>query len=383
MLTLSMRVTMRAISALLCLVATAAAQTTWIVAAAGGGHFLDIPPAVAAASPGDTLLVRAGNYTSFVVSKGIRIVGENGAAVTSGSAAAVTIDRVPGGETCVVRGLAAAVFGFPLPVVARDCLGHVHLEDLSLSSPVHIDRCRQVSLYEVAAFGAPALRITDSTVLVVACRMTAFVSVLARNHAIGVERSNVTFAHGSAQGGLNYSGVGSGSGIELRSGQLFLSGGASTILSAGDALVGPTLPTPAILTLAGSIVLDPEVVLLPRWGGAPISGGASVTVRPVPSVSAAVAGQVLTVTTRSVPGHRIYLLAGLTLEPNLSLPFGDLWISSFHVLLDAAVVPAAGTHITTVGLPPSAPATLFGFQAVDVGPGTLELSTPTACTIDA
>jgi hypothetical protein len=49
-----------------------------IVDAANGGgtHFLDIPPAVAAAQPGDTIRVRAGTYNGFTLNIGISVVAE-------------------------------------------------------------------------------------------------------------------------------------------------------------------------------------------------------------------------------------------------------------------------------------------------------------------
>ncbi|MCC6409119.1 MAG: hypothetical protein IT453_18315 [Planctomycetes bacterium] len=46
----------------------------WIVDAAGGGDFLDLPPAIAAAAPGDVLLVVPGDYSGFLLDKALVVL---------------------------------------------------------------------------------------------------------------------------------------------------------------------------------------------------------------------------------------------------------------------------------------------------------------------
>jgi hypothetical protein len=193
----------------------------------------------------------------------------------------------------------------------------------------------------------------------------------------------VTFTHGTATGGLNYSGAGAGSGIELRSGSLVLAGDSATVISAGDSIVTPNPPAHAILTVGGSITVDPKVRLLPKAGGLPIGGGASVVTRPVPSLQASVVAQALTVTTVATPGHAVHLFVGTALQPTLDLPFGRLWLDWPHFLLGSAVVPASGVHTTKVGLPAFLPGTLVTLQTVAVSGGGVELSAPVEITVDA
>lgn len=65
------------------LLASHAAATTYVIDDDGGPgvDFTDIAPAIAAASPGDVLLVRAGHYSGFTLTKGLSIFGESGVIV--------------------------------------------------------------------------------------------------------------------------------------------------------------------------------------------------------------------------------------------------------------------------------------------------------------
>jgi hypothetical protein len=60
------------------LLATVGQAGKIIVDASGGAgsHFTDIPPAIAAAQPGDLILVRIGKYSNSVLDKGLTILGE-------------------------------------------------------------------------------------------------------------------------------------------------------------------------------------------------------------------------------------------------------------------------------------------------------------------
>jgi hypothetical protein len=354
------------------------AQTTWIVDAGGNGNFRDLPPAVAAAQAGDVLVVRAGLYNSFTVGKGLRIVGDPGVMVNGQSIA--NIVGVPAGETCLVRGLANGAFAEKAFLV-QDCLGHVHLEGMVVRR-MDVLRSRQVTLHGLRLDGAPALLAEDSTVHVVQCTLAAALSVLTPTHALVVVRSVVTFAHGTATGGTNYSGVGAGSGVELRSGTLVLAGDAATVVAGGSALIG-SATAPAIVTLGGAIVRDPAVALVPRGGALPIVGPAAVAVRPVPSLRANVSARTLTVAALAPPGQTVHLLAGAAYQPPVTLPFGDLWVGWPLLVLSSAVVPPSGTQLTSLNLPPLAPAALVTLQSLVQAGSQLELSVPVTLTVDA
>lgn len=100
-----------------------------VVDAAGGGSFTDLQPAIDAAVPGDTLLVKTGNYGPFALQEGLSIVSDEGATVVVlGNS---SIQSVPVGQTAVVSGIelrgdspwssALVVFGCAGPVRLQDC----------------------------------------------------------------------------------------------------------------------------------------------------------------------------------------------------------------------------------------------------------------------
>ncbi len=95
--------------------------TTWIVDASGGSgaSFTDIPPAIAAASPGDVLLVQPGSYSGFVLDKGLAILGY-GNVVVAGPAQVLGIDAP---QRALLLDLAADeldVLGCTAAVVVRE-----------------------------------------------------------------------------------------------------------------------------------------------------------------------------------------------------------------------------------------------------------------------
>ncbi len=108
--------------------ATVSAQTTWIVdnQARPGSHFTDMPQAIAAASPGDTIFARPSvtPYSAFTVDKGLTIIGP------LQTPSPVTIHNIPASQRFVAFGL-TNVRGQEHVVRIYDCLGPVHLQTLT------------------------------------------------------------------------------------------------------------------------------------------------------------------------------------------------------------------------------------------------------------
>ncbi len=81
------------------LLPSVAGAGTLVVDASGGGDFPDLPPAIAAAAPGDTIVVRDGVYSAFTVGKPLVLVAEAGQ--TPAAAAAVVTGIPPAGEVSI------------------------------------------------------------------------------------------------------------------------------------------------------------------------------------------------------------------------------------------------------------------------------------------
>ena len=118
-----------------CLAAPLAAATLTV---GPGGAFAEIADAVAAAQPGDDILVEPGTYQGFVVDKPLRIFGTGpGVIVTTLGTYGVELRNIPAGEEAVVAGL--EVLALPLlespsaGVLVEDCPGTVVLSDVNVT----------------------------------------------------------------------------------------------------------------------------------------------------------------------------------------------------------------------------------------------------------
>jgi len=125
------------------------AQTTWIVNSAGGGQFTDIPPAIAAASPGDRIVVQgAGPYSAFVLDKGLDVEAVNSALTPK-----IEVVGVPAGQRARVAGFHLQNGSGRVQVSVEACAGGVSLVDLQEIVPVP---------YYGSGIGEAGLRIVDS-----------------------------------------------------------------------------------------------------------------------------------------------------------------------------------------------------------------------------
>ena len=118
----------------------AIAQRTWVVDMAGrpGTDHGDIPAAVAAAAPGDRVVVRstgANLYTSPTIDKPLSLVALNTHQPAGGTAVAMAgvlrIQRIPAGTHVRVVGFEIDTNPFfPWGIEVTDCAGLVHLEGM-------------------------------------------------------------------------------------------------------------------------------------------------------------------------------------------------------------------------------------------------------------
>lgn len=112
-----------------------------VVDGGGGGQYSTIQPAIDAALPGDTVLVKGGTYPGFqVVGKGLSLVGEFGMSVTCTSA--VLVDGVPTGQRVLLQNLTLRQTVGPFIVGAlrvRNSAGGVRIESCIVEPQMRID----------------------------------------------------------------------------------------------------------------------------------------------------------------------------------------------------------------------------------------------------
>lgn len=96
----------------------ATTQATWYVGP--NGNFADIPAAVAAAAPGDLILIGAGRYTAPQIHRGLTLAAVGSWVEVSGT---LTVTGVPRGEVVTLLG----IVGGYLELVATNNRGQLHL----------------------------------------------------------------------------------------------------------------------------------------------------------------------------------------------------------------------------------------------------------------
>jgi len=154
--------------------------TVWTVDDSGGPgvDFTDLPPAIAAASPGDVLLVRAGSYSKPIVNKGLSIHADQGAVVT---VAGLRVESIPAGERVTLSGLTSPANG-----LISSCAGMVWIQGCRFQPPaaggyaLQVLDCVDVVLVDVVGIGGgtaftsfatpgPGLQTSNSAVHVFEC----------------------------------------------------------------------------------------------------------------------------------------------------------------------------------------------------------------------
>ncbi|MFG0319509.1 MAG: hypothetical protein ACF8XB_19720 [Planctomycetota bacterium JB042] len=190
-----------------------AIAATIVVDASGGGDHLDLPPAIAAAAPGDTIVVRNGTYSPFVLDKGLTILAGSGDAPVVGGDA--EIRDLPSGAEVRVASLTFHRLDL------ESSAGSIHLDACTLGldsqlDVLEIDSCHRVTLSRcvvdpdtmvVSGFNA-GTTITDSFVVASECSFrgaSAFYDIfdLGPNgsHAVVADGSVVYLFASSLRGG--------------------------------------------------------------------------------------------------------------------------------------------------------------------------------------
>ncbi|MHC5212108.1 MAG: right-handed parallel beta-helix repeat-containing protein [Planctomycetota bacterium] len=255
-----------------------------------GSQFLQISQAVAAAAPGDTVLVRTGGYDEFTVQgKSLVVTADLGAFV---EVPRFTVRDVPAGQSVRVHGIGTNSLNDGPALRVQDCLGPVWIEDCSLIGPlqalaaategVRILNSAAVSLHRCTLGGSfaydlpagPGLRANDSLVALFDCvaaggqggNSSDTGATLPAGPGALVDGGTLYASGSSFSGGMGGSGSTSFGCVDAGDGApgLVLDGGAKAHLldtatvggAGGNALPGCTdgAPGPAQLILAGTLL---------------------------------------------------------------------------------------------------------------------------------
>jgi hypothetical protein len=290
----------------------AALPTIWIVDASNGPgtNFTDLPAAVAAASSGDTIIVRPGNYAAFnVTGKALTIRGA-GAATTivsnpppAGSTAHSTISGVPAGAIFYVSGIAFSPAA-PIPVSVNPGLtidgatSEVVVSDsviagvnfLGTGTPglvvsggavAHVTRCTCTGTSGLGGSGGSAAlvyagsRLAADDCLFMGGSAGSF--FLATGGAgVAVNGGLATLSRSSAFGG--HCQVNGGEGVAvLNGGFARIAGIAANTFQGGQGLTLITHGQAIFADAASSAIVHGAVTLLSAAGGAAITAGPVTT----------------------------------------------------------------------------------------------------------
>lgn len=396
----------------LCLLlsAHAAAQgKVWVVddVAGPGVDFTTLPPAIAAAANGDTILVQPGQYHDLVDidGKSLALIGpaQPEVAYTAG----IRVRNLAAGQHVLLRNLTSWFEPFvasELKVLLEDNAGTVWIEDFRLQAQpggrAQFENCAEVvllrSVFKGGAEPPPAADLTGSGIVGV-------VSIDSSVHAYGCEFIG---GSGSVSGFIAYGSDGADA-FQLKGGLLFA---ADCTFTGGDAgiIPGPTCGSghsgdgieltagataPSASTLGGSFEAgeaDVGCSFLPpgqpiglfagtyeELAGLPCSLDVQATVRE---------GGLLTVAFTGAPGAAAFLALSFVPDALYFPPFlGSLLLGPpYAVVLGTALPPSGNLQLDLpVGfLPPAAEMLLFhGQLGLLLTNGTFQLCSGSAVTL--
>ncbi len=351
-----------------------AAQRTWIVDQANGPgtNFTDIPMAIAAAAPGDNVIVRAGSsYSGFLLGKPLQILAEPNVSVQAFSISpGALIANLPAGGEIVLDGF------LKCDVYVNRCAGSVFIQNIGCdravvtnSAAVTFAGCRLGSGSSATFMGA---RVDGSVVTYDRCRILGGCAGFGGATGVGLEvlRSTVVSSRTSIVGGAPCQ-LPAAASAAIRLGQSVL-----TLTGDGSARVAPGQPGPNAIEGTGTVIMSPLVSV----NGA-VASSVAVVSHHVPSLAASAAGvgQPRVVDLRATSGAYFLLALGYPGTPTrLAGTLGDLWLDPARplALFAAGFVPPSGriVHRLPGAMNPSLVGVRVAWQAAAFEQGVLTLS---------
>jgi hypothetical protein len=329
----------------MCLAGIAGA-TTYVVDVNGGAgvDFTDIPPAIAAASAGDIILVHPGSYSSFTLSTGLSIVGSPGTSTLD-----IQVANIVSGPHVALASLSfrkLSISACAVPVLVNDLVKPSSLQSSGVAT-IEIDACADVRLHGVQVTnaqgftGRTGLEASSSRVEITASAFHAgqgvnnpFATGVGGPGGIGISCLGDSDVHVSlssifgGQGGNSLTGFGyvgdggnGGSGIQVAdSAKVLVTGRPSDAVNGGSGGFGPGndgVPASGLLVAASGTARVSAVTF--HGGSTPpllapgISGPADVVTPIDPSLEVSgtlSAGQTVTFTFHGTAGDSARLRLG-------------------------------------------------------------------------
>ncbi len=354
-----------------------ASQQTWIVDEAGVPpfDFDDLPAAEAAASDGDTILVRAGSYAPIVTDKALTIRFAAGSIVEPG---VFRIGSLAAGKQFVMSGYvgtATPIFGTVLEVTSNP--GSVYFDRVASGRSLTIQASDNVTLSECTVGGLGVLITSNSHVTAQLCEFTgsdAGVPTKLTPSASGVRvfDSTLVLAQCDVTGGdgtVGLFGFNGAPAIQATNTTLRISGDARSVIRAGMSTLGP--PVAAVTTIGGTVQRSPAVTFFPQLGAPDVSGTHTpLPGRPVAMTAAGAGpGNTVVIETISDQGDALAAFIGRPgpLVSTTAGPFG-LDAAAFGLFASAVQGPS---EVWVLALPlPPIPALegwVVGVQALSIG----------------
>jgi hypothetical protein len=370
----------------------AGAQNTWIVDALNrpGTHFTDLPPAVAAASPGDVLFVRydGGPYNSFSTSKGLTICSEAGSpSLRTDANGPVTVTNLPAGQQFTLRGFDVVPRNITGPnIQISGCSGRVVLHSLwvDLAFPnISIQSSASVLFQESQAFGGyPALSAQNSYLEFVSSALAGApardVTSRASSPAVSLKQCRAVFSASHLTGGLGGNLLPPAPALELvdcrvDAGATAFAGLTTVVgaLRAGAPGFSGIGSSPAVSGRNSKLRLDPALPVVPT-GSAPPTAGVVATNAQFPGLYADTnshSHSFFVLRARDIPGAAQVLVLGVPADPRPVLGIaGNLWIDQASLFVSFEVPYQTPNPNLPFG-------TLFASQIASLSPATgVELS---------
>lgn len=313
------------------------AQRTLIVDPNGGqGTFKDIQPAIDAASSGDIIVVRKGDYSGLRIHrKLVTILADPGARVAKGRFQSLIVSGQQTGRI-VVRGLRfetnapgqIAVIGFRGSIIfdGVTMAGQMGLCDFTHANLVHIERCKMqgMLMFQSGTTGS----IVDSEIKGVTRppssankqRPTLLLTGTA-GRSFYIASSTITGADAGTVQELP------GAAIEANGRVRLVIRGAKSRLAAGKGAVARSAIEGGFGT--APIELDPRATIIPN-GNAPalVWRGPGSQIRDATLTgTAAVIGTTFDLVVTAEPNYGHLILAGIPIDPVPAGPYGDLGLA--------------------------------------------------------